>query len=931
MLRLTSLLLIVGAAAAAAESGGRTPWERTLERVVPGVVALRVSVPRAFDTQQPANGAATGFVVDAEQGLILTNRHVVNPGPVVAEAVFLDHSEVAVRAVYRDPVHDFGFYRYDPAEVRFMRPAELDLRPDLARIGTEIRVVGNDAGEKLSILTGTLARLDREAPRYGQRGYNDFNTFYYQAASSTSGGSSGSPVVDAQGRVVALNAGGSRNASSSFYLPLERVVRALELIRRGEPVTRGTLHSVFVHQPYDEARRLGLRPTSEAALREIFPDGTGVLIVGEVLPGGAADGALEVGDVLLRADGEWVTTFTPLEALLDARVGGSVRLDVERAGELLSLELGVRDLHAVTPAEYLEAGGGVLHPLSYQLARNYGVPIAGIYVASPGYALSQADVPPLSVITSIDGEPATSLDVFEARLAALPHGARVPLRYFRLEDPGSPSMAVLSVDRRWFPMQRCVRDDGTGLWPCRPSPGAPPPRAEAAPQTIRFRSDAAGPAGRLAPSLALVEFGVPYRIEGVHGDRFVGTGVVVDAERGLVVVDRETVPVPVGDVRLTFAGSVVVPGRVVTLHPVHNLAVVAYDPALLGETPVKGARLDSDGLDPGERVWLVGLEADHTLVSLETRVARHRPVDLALSDPPRFRETNLELIELAGEIETVGGVLADGRGRVRALWAAFSSAEGKLTESFFGGIPAAQLETLVRPLRQGLPLIWRTLGAELRSLPIAEARGRGLSDARILELAAANDRRQVLAVERLTAGTDAARQLAAGDLLVAIGGVAAPGYEDVERLAQAERVRVRVARDGREREIELATHVLDGRGTDRFLAWSGALLHRPHHALAAQKGIAPVGVYAAWFWFGSPANRDGLRATHRIVAVDDAPTPDLDAFLDAMQGRVARDPVRLYTLDLEGTPGVVTLELEPEYWPTVEFRRGDAGWEQIPR
>ena len=921
------LLFATLAVAISVSSNAEEPeWTSTLERIASGVVSIRVDSTRAFDTEWNSSSQATGFVVDAERGIILTNRHVVTPGPVVAEAVFINNEEVRLTPIYRDPVHDFGFFRYDPSDLQYLTPTELPLVPGAAGIGREIRVIGNDAGEQLSILAGTIARLDRQAPDYGRGKYNDFNTFYFQAASGTSGGSSGSPVINIEGEVVALNAGGANSAASSFFLPLDRIDRALRLLQTGDSVARGSLQSEFVRKTYDELRRLGLTEETEALVRRTNPDLTGMLTVQQLIAGSPASSKLQPGDILVRINDELITEFVPLAATLDAHVGHDITLQLERGGRQITEVLPVTDLHAITPDAFLQFGDGILNDLSYQQARHYNRPLEGVYVANPGYLLSRSAIPRGAVITEVGGEPVASVADFEKRLESLADGDRTTVRFNTIEDPRNSIVRSLQMDRTWFPASHCVRNDDSGTWPCRELADGPAPSAPQSGST-RFPDYDDSRINAIAPSLVVVNFDLPYTVSGVADRHYYGTGLIVDAERGLVVVDRNTVPVAMGDVSITFAGSLEVDGRVEYVHPLHNLAVVAYDPASIGDTPVKSARFSREQLASGDDVWVVGLKGDHQLVHQKSTVSSVDPLNLPLSRTLRFRDANVEGVALVNAPGDVDGVLTDSRGRVAAMWSSFAYQSGSEAGQINRGISADLVRDLLRIVRSGEALY--SLDTELNYLPLFAARKRGLDEAWLDRLEQKNPTgRRALTIGRLVAGSPASAVLRNGDIVLAIDDSVVTTFRELEQATQKPQVKVTVWRDSEALDFDIETVALSGEGIDQAVMWAGALLQNPHRAMAAQRGIEPTGVYVAFFNYGSPATRYGLWAGRRIVSVDEIETPDLATFVDVVKGREDRSSVRVRTVSWNGAVEVITLKLDNQYWPAYQIHRVEEGWQR---
>ncbi len=368
--------------------------------------------------------------------------------------------------------------------------------------------------------------------------------------------------------------------------------------------------------------------------------------------------------------------------------------------------------------------------------------------------------------------------------------------------------------------------------------------------------------GSLAPSLVMVNFDMPFPVSGVSDQHYHGTGLVIDAARGLVVVDRNTVPVALGDVSFTFAGSLEVPGKVEFIHPLHNLAVVSYDPALIGDTPVRTAEFDTRPVRAGEQLWVVGLKGDHKLLSQASEVASVDPLLLPLSRSFRFRDSNIETISLVNPPGSIDGVLADKRGKVVAMWSSFAYQSGREVGQVVRGIPA----DIVRELRDVVTGdgVLRSLEAELHLLPLASARKLGIPESwgRRLETTQA-DERQVLQISRVVAGSPAASTLQSGDLVLAVDGKIVKSFRQFERAMQTDRLMLTLWRDGEMIEAEVATVPLGGEGIDRLVFWAGALLQPPHRAMAAQRGVTPEGVYVAYFrlrFSGDPLRALGRKA-----------------------------------------------------------------------
>ncbi len=342
---LPALILLGGAVLAAApppaqagapipEVGGAVPsLAPMLARITPGVVG--VSVRGQVREQNPLlqdpffrqffnlrdqpierefQATGSGVIVDAAEGYVLTNYHVVKDATSI-EVTTKDNRRFRARLVGDDPQTDVAVLQ--------IRGGDLTAVPmgnsDALRVGDFVLAIGNPFGLGQTVTSGIVSALGRTG--LGIEGYEDF----IQTDASINPGNSGGPLVNLYGQVVGINtailAPGGGNIGIGFAIPINMARRVMDqLIRYGE-VRRGRIGVEIQDLTPDLAQALGIRETEGAVIARVLPDSP------------AARAGLAPRDVVVAVNGAPVHSGAELRDRIGlARIGDVVKLTIDRRG-----------------------------------------------------------------------------------------------------------------------------------------------------------------------------------------------------------------------------------------------------------------------------------------------------------------------------------------------------------------------------------------------------------------------------------------------------------------------------------------------------------------------------------------------------------------------------------------------------------------------
>ncbi len=295
--------------------------------------------PDAQQRDREFRSAGSGVIVDAKNGYIVTNAHVVKNASEIT-ITLVDDLELKAEIVGADERSDVAVLRVKDAQL----PAEIGLADSSKlQVGDFVIAIGNPFGLQHTVTSGIVSALGRTG--ISRDGLEDF----IQTDAAINPGNSGGALVGLDGDLVGINSvilsqsGG--NIGIGFAIP-SNMVRSImgQLIESGQ-VNRGQLGVTTLSLTPEFRKSLGLADNAQGAL------------VSQVVEGSAAARAgIEAGDVITSVRGQPIKTNAELRNTIGMlQVGDSVAIGLLREGKVKSVTAVLRE-----PAQMADASA--IHP-----------------------------------------------------------------------------------------------------------------------------------------------------------------------------------------------------------------------------------------------------------------------------------------------------------------------------------------------------------------------------------------------------------------------------------------------------------------------------------------------------------------------------------------------------------------------------------------
>ncbi len=332
-------------------SGGGFDPTQIYDRLSPGVVTILSIFNGGSSLLEDGGegGQGSGFVLDGN-GYIATNAHVVTTedtggGTKQADQVyieFLDGNRVPAEIVGHDPNADVALLKVDPDDLS-LTPLHLGESHTIS-VGEPVAAIGSPFGERQSLSIGVISALDRTIQSLTKFEIGDA----IQTDAAINPGNSGGPLLDAQGRVIGINAqiksqsGGGEGVG--FAVPVDAVRRSLRELRAKGRVDYGYLGVETLTIWPQLADRIDVNVDTGALVQKIVdgsPAEDSDLQAGnEDITFQGQDNIAVGGDLIVAVDGKELTREHDLADEISGRSAGEkIALTVLRDGKQRKIEV----------------------------------------------------------------------------------------------------------------------------------------------------------------------------------------------------------------------------------------------------------------------------------------------------------------------------------------------------------------------------------------------------------------------------------------------------------------------------------------------------------------------------------------------------------------------------------------------------------------